>query len=184
MRNRTDEIKTQVIEKLIAMEEEESLAKFRASDFEAKARKRIGGISGRKGRSSLWRTVPAAAWVSLAAVMLAGTVILLILPKKAPGPDMAQMIADILVQSPPIRVPADHAPAETAPQNEVASPMGRKILSVLLGGSQNSESDRSLNRSSPPTSAQPKSRSLSLEETYKILIIDKAVERFLALISS
>ncbi len=184
MMDHTDETNKDVIEKLIAMEEEESLARFRASDFETKVRTKVRQLSGREGRHSLRRAVPTAAWVSLAAVMLAGAVILVILPKKTSGPDMAQMIADVLRQTPRIQTMKENARIETAPENKVASPMEQGFRSVLLAGIQSPGSDRSLNPNSPPASAKPKSRFLSLEETYKILVIDKAVERFLALIPS
>jgi hypothetical protein len=184
MRNRTDETKTDVIEKLIAMEEEDSLVKFRASDFGTKIRRSVRDSVEGKERFSRWREAPAAAWVSLASVILISAVVVLIIPQKTPGPNMAQMIADVLGQSPPIRALADDAPAETAPQNEVASPMERRILSALLAWIQGPESDRLSGQSTRPASIKPKSGPLSLEETYKILNIDKAVERFLTLMTS
>ena len=67
MKNRTDETKKDVIEKLIATEEEESLARFRASEFEMKIRTKVRRLSGREGRPSPRRAVPTTAWVSLAA---------------------------------------------------------------------------------------------------------------------
>jgi hypothetical protein len=184
MMNRTDQSNQHVLEQLIAAEEKESLAAFRASDFEAKVRKKVQDVSGRKGHPSPRRAAPAAAWVRAAAVMLAGAVILLTLAKKEPGPTMTQMITDILSQTQPNRILADHAPAETAPQSEAASPMERRILAALRAGAQGPEAERLSGRSARPASIKPGSGSLSLEETYKILIIDKAVERFLSLISS
>ena len=184
MKNRTDETKKDVIEKLIATEEEESLARFRASEFEMKIRTKVRGISKHRERLSLRQTVPAAVWIGLASAILVGAVVFLIIPKKTPGPDMAQMIAAVLRQTPRIQAIEGNAIAEAAPQNEVASPLEQRILSTLLGGIKNPESNRSLNWNPPPWSAKPKSRFLSLEETYKILVIDKAVEHLLVLMTS
>jgi len=172
------------IAELIEAETQGALSKFLAEDFEAKVRARIPAVPSRKRSVLTPRRRALPAWIAAAALILVGVALLLLPPEKKQGPQMASTIEHLLRQAPGMGGVIDLAAARLQVEEDRFSPAESAIVSALLAGRQSAAAPR---KSAPKTKSSDEAkrpRPLGLEEMYKILFIDKSVERVLTLISS
>jgi hypothetical protein len=171
----TDDFKRQddLIERLITAEADEALEKFRSGDFAEKVRtriesvelppkKRFAPLSGR-----FWPT-----WAAIAGGIVIAAAVLFWSKATGPGPDMAAVIESFIRLEPAVRAVESPAPSPPA------------IVSALLAGRQSAIPPK---RTAPDANAPVRvgrPAPLGLEEMYKILFVDKSIERVLALMSS
>lgn len=183
MKHRSHESKNESFESLIDAEVDSALAKFRSGRFEANVRESIREMAGRKSVDSLPHGLPRPARIAVAAGLLAGVVTIMILFQRTPRPDMAQAIENALQRTPGILALERHPSERLLAQEEIPSFLNNEIQSALrLGRRKPAPARQSVEGAAIPGKIQ-NLRPLTLEETYKILVIDKSVERVLALIS-
>ncbi len=172
------------IERLIDAEIDDSLNKFRSGDFEAHVRRSLRGMtaqkSGRKFATVIFRPL----WIAAALVLLAGAMAILILYSKTPKAAMAQAIESVLQQTPGILARENRdLEGSRAAEPTILDPLNRRIRQMLTIGRRDSESPPLPGEGTTSPGIERKMRPMTIEETYKILIIDKSIERALALIS-
>ncbi len=182
MKNVKPEGMGSTLEALIRAEEEASLARFRAGDFEAEVRKRVEAADGSKTESrprGLRRPAWALAGAAAGVLIVAAGLLLLRSPD---GPSaMVRSIEQSLTGAPGIEaLAADRSvgrdASESAPGESDAVHLAAALASGRTGGTGSTESRR--------TAPRPDARPLSLEEIYKIVMVDKSIERALSLITS
>jgi len=184
MKDRGPEIKDDNLERLIDAEVDSALAKFRSGRFEADVRKRIDdtavpAAAGKRSRSRF-----RAAWIGAAAGLAAASAAILILFPRTPGPAMVQAIGIFLRQTPGIAaLESRDLAGREARESTIPSPMNVRIQEALAAGHRQSE-ETPLSPTEPSDSQEGrKVRLMTIEEIYKILIIDKSIERVLAHLS-
>jgi hypothetical protein len=181
MRNPPPEIEKDKIRRLIAAETDPALAKFRKIDFEANVRKRIGEIPARKSGISFGRILPIPVWVAIAAVLLVAGIVVVSVFQKTPRPNMAQTIEAVLGKTDGFLARRYDVIERSQPDGDVGLAAGDNFLAAAL---RNASSAQNHAPQSPAPAKTPRVRPLRLEEIYKILFIDKAIEHVLTLISS
>lgn len=174
-----------VIDHLIAAETESALDKFRGGDFAGRVRRKIDtGPPPRRRRFAFLGAVPRAAWVAMTAAVLVGAALLLFPPEKKQRSQIASTIEDFLRQAPVSQEVESPAAKRPRAEEDRVSPAETAIVTALLAGKQ-SASAALKSAPGPKSSGEAKRlRPLGLEEMYKILFIDKSVERVLKLMSS
>jgi len=180
MRNPPPEIENDRIQRLIAEEENTALAKFRACDFEANVRKRIAEIPARKSGPSFRQILPIPAWVAIAVGLLFTGLVVVFLSQKTPRSNMAHTIEAVLGQTDGFLAKRYDAAERRQPGGEVVSAADNFLTDVL----RNASSARNPASPLPAPAKTPRVKPLRLEEIYRILFIDKSIERVLTLISS
>ena len=171
----------ETIDRLIAAETESALAKFRAGDFNARVQRRIEARTPAPvKRSAFLGIIPKPAWIAAATavVVLAAAAVLFFSPVKERKPLMASAIEQLILHAPAAEnagIPPVQKPGESSP---TLSPMESTIVRALLAGKAGASRQRM------PEARVLRIPSLSLEEKVKILLIDKSVERVLALMTS
>jgi len=183
MKDSPSEIHDESLERLIDAEVDSALAKFRSGNFERDVRRKIREIPQRKHVLARLRALPGAVRMAIAAILFAGGLILLIHPQKTPGTDVAIVIENVLRQTLGSQAQERGEPEPLQALEEVSSPMNGQIMTALMRVRQNSASTLLPGRGQAPASQGQRLRPMTLEETYRILFIDKSIERALALIS-
>ena len=175
-----------LIDRLVAAESNDALAEFRTKDFAAAVRKKMAaGPPPRKRRFAFLGAVPRPARIAgVAALIFIGVALLLLPPGKKQERLMASTIESLLLHAPgggEVEAPGALRSPEDAP---TPSPTESAIVRAILAGK---ESASAVAKSGPdarvPAPAK-RPRPLGWEEMYKILFIDKTVERVLTLMSS
>lgn len=183
MSDRVQDSKQLSIEGLIDVEVSAALAKFRSGDFDAAVRKNIGEMKIQKSGISPSRGLRRPVWIAAGLGLLAGILTLTILFQKSPRPDMAQAIKNALQRAPGILALERHPSERLLAREEIPSFLNNEIQSALrLRRRKPAQAGPSEEDAATPGKIQ-NLRPLTLEEIYKILVIDKSVERVLALIS-
>jgi hypothetical protein len=180
MGERDDRETHELIREIIGAEEKDALARFRGSGFEAKVRAKLAAApAAGRGRARIFGLSPAA-WGGLAGGAAACALIAaLLLPRPATGGDIGARIALVLARNPGVF----HQDAGTAGGAEPAG-MPSSLSVILTGIVAGRESDAGpAVKEAAATVRRKAERPLSLEEMFKILVIDRSVERALALIS-
>jgi hypothetical protein len=183
MKDRPPEIYDESLERLIEAEVDSALAKFRSGNFERDVRQRIREIPERKRVLDRLRALPGTVWMAIAAILFACGLVLLIHPQKTPGTDLAIIIENVLSQTLGSRAQERGEPEPLQAPEEIASPMNGQIMTALMRVRQNSRSTLFPSRGQVSASKGQRLRPMTLEETYRILFLDKSIERAFALIS-
>ncbi|MDP2913994.1 MAG: hypothetical protein Q8O91_00920 [Candidatus Aminicenantes bacterium] len=184
MNDHIQEMNHDSIERLIDAEVNDSLSKFRSGDFEAHVRSSLRGMtaqkSGRKFETVIFRPF----WIAAALVLLAGAMAILILFPKTPRAAMAQAIESVLQQTPGILALENrNLEGSREAESTIPDPIGSRIREALMSGRRDSDSPPLPGEGLTSPGIGRKTRPMTIEETYKILIIDKSIERVFALIS-
>jgi hypothetical protein len=183
MKDRPSEILDESLERLIDAEVDSALAKFKSGDFEGDVRRKIREIPERKNILARLRALPGAVWMAIAAIVFAGGLTLLVHPQKTPGTDVALIIENVLRQTLGSQDQERREPEPLQAPEEISSPLNGQIMTALTRVRQNSRSSLLPGGGQAPTGKVQRLRPMTLEETYRILFIDKSIERALALIS-
>jgi hypothetical protein len=168
-----------IISETVAAEESAALARFRASDFEGSVRRRLARSGAVEARRPLFPSITPAGWGAIAGGLAACALIAaLLLPPPAELADIGDQIARCLETNPGVLSQGWEAGPSTGTDPAVEPSRLSSILTGLMG-------DRSPDPGAPAAPAPRRSfgRPLSLEEMFKILVIDRSVERALALVS-
>jgi len=176
--------KEEPFESLIRAEENAALARFRAGDFEAEVRKRIGRARRVKPERPFGRILARPAWIAAAGGMLLIAVGFALLRRPAPKPDLARSIEGIFRMAPEIdALEAGSSAHIRIPEATAAAPDANN-LAALIAGSMSSGAARSAGQGDAAPRKPRGTRPLSLEEIYRIVSVDKSIERVLKLVSS
>jgi hypothetical protein len=174
-----------VIEQVIAAETERALARFRTKDFAADVQKRIAaGSPPKKRRFRILGAVPRPVWIAFAVAIVAGAGLLLLSPGRKQRPQMASTIERLLLHLPDWDKAESPSDLPRDDEAGVFSPMQTAIVQALLAGRKSAAATPPAFQEAKPAGEVKRLPPLGLEEMYKILFIDKSVERVLALISS
>jgi hypothetical protein len=184
MNKRSAGIEKTSVESLIESEEKAGLARFRSGDFEADVRKRIEATATRKGDIPAARQLPRPAWLVVAGCVLAAGLALVFLLPTSPRPDIARTIEKALAQGTEIQALWDVTSKQAQAGDELAPLPNKTIMTAVTYLIQNASLEKNPASAPSPAGSKPAVRPLGLEGIYKILIIDKSVERVLAFLSS
>jgi hypothetical protein len=176
--------KEESFESLIRAEENAALARFRAKDFEANVRRRIGDASQGETERPFCRIMARPAWITVAGGILLIAVGFIVFRRPAPKPDLARSIEDILRLAPGIEaLEAGFSAGGRALEATAAAPDANK-LAALIAWSMRSGAAPSAGSNEAVPRKPREMRPLDLEEVYQILFIDKSIERVLTLVTS
>lgn len=170
------------IGELVRAEEEAALARLRASGFRERLDERIRSSAAPASRSSLFRGVPRAVWVSAAALATVGGALFMLRLLRTPAPDGRATVEDFLLRLPGIQGIENRLPAPS----DVAMPMSsfdRAISDVLSSPAAGPGRVRAVREGRGFSSIDPLAKPLGLQELYEILVANKSVERVLNAIS-
>jgi hypothetical protein len=182
MRNIEPEKQEGSFESLIRAEESAALARFRAGDFEADVRKRIAGAPRVERERPFGRILARPAWIAIAAGILLIAVGLALFRRPAPKPDLARSIEDILRLAPEIdTLEAGFSAGGRAPEATAVAPEADNLAALIARSRSFGEARSSGRGESVPRKREI--RPLSLEEIYRIVSVDKSIERVLMLVS-
>jgi len=174
-----------LIDRLVAAESNDALAEFRTKDFAAAVRMKIATSSPpRKRRFAFLGAVPLPARIAGAAAVLVGVALLLSPPGKKQGSQMTSAIEDLLRQAPVSQEVESPAAKRSRVEKDRVSPAETAIVAALLAWKQSAAAAQESVPETKPSGEAKRLRPLGLEEMYKILFIDKSVERVLKLVSS
>jgi hypothetical protein len=173
-----------IIERLIAREEEEALAKFRASDFRRRIEKKIQAASKQAIHHPPFHSILRPVWLLPVLAILSGSVLFVLIIHRTPQPDIAAAIEDVLRRTPGVQAIENKPVGKADTGNMSASPMEKTMAAVFYQVIKNTALNQAQIKNSEPPATVLEARPLSLEEIYKILFVDKSIERVLALISS
>ena len=183
MRNIEPKENGQAFEALIRSEEDAALARFRSEDFESKVRRRIAAASPGENDRPIGRIFTRPVWIAAAAGILLIAVGIAVLHRPAPRPDLARSIEGILRLAPGIEALEAGLWAGGGETETVsAAPDARNLAALLIGG-MSSAAARSAAAGADVPRKSREARPLSLEEMYRIVSVDKSIERVLMLVS-
>jgi len=165
-----------LIDEPISAEKAEALAKFRSRYFRTLVERRLREAAADEARRPVLRRVSWPIWAaSLILLVVAGVFVSRAL-RPAPGFDQPTAVMRFLELLPGIRN-IDVRPAGPIGESEKSSAgPGRSIAAALWDLEERASASRS---PGPGRSGIFPAGSLSLEETYRILFIEKSVERVL-----
>jgi len=172
------------IERLIDAEVNAALDKFQMSDFKSEARRNVQGMMARQHGRKFATVIFRPLWIAAALILLAGAMTILILFPKTPKAAMAQAIVSFLQQTPGV-LALENRDLEGSRTDEstIPDPLSSRIRETLMNGRRDSESPPLPGEESTSPGIERKMRPMTIEETYKILILDKSIERVFTLIS-
>jgi len=171
------------LERLIDAEVGRALDTFRAGDFEADIRRRIRERGGREGAPARPRALQVTAWVATAAILLAGGMILLTHVRRTPRAGLGVAIETVLRRAPGSLILEWEASRFPRAAEETSRPMNGQILTALMKAHHSSASISLPDKAGASPGTGRRLRPMTLEETYRILFIDRSIERVLALTS-
>jgi len=182
MENRKPDTTSKFIEDLIAAEEKEALARFRAGDFRAHIENKLKSAADQKRPPFHSRLVIQPVWAGAAVLIILGTAILPRILNQRPRPDFAPAVENVLRLMPGfqaiegfVRLPSEmRASPASSWEKTIADALSRASPGVSPNQGRTPE---------PRTGQLPGTRPLGLEELYRLLFMEKSVERVLALIS-
>lgn len=182
MENHKPDTTGKFIEDIIAAEEKEALARFRACDFLSHIEKRLQSLPAESFRSRLRRMIWRPAWVVILGVALLGGMALRLVIHRSPRPNFSATIEQALHRMPGFQAIEGSVPLPSEMRASATSSWEKRIADALSRPS--AEAAKSQIRSPESRAGQiRRGRPLSLEEIYKILFMEKSVERVLSLIS-
>ena len=171
-------------EPLIRAEESAALARFRAGDFEAAVWQGIGRASRAEKNGRLGPIWARPVWIAIAAGILLIAVGLAVFWRPGPKPDLARSIEDTLRLATGIEaLEAGLSAPRPTPEAAPAAPDANN-LAALIAGNRNFGTVQSPQRVEAASQKRQEIRPMSLEEVYRILFIDKSIERVLTLVTS
>jgi hypothetical protein len=182
MENHKPDTTGKFLEDLIAAEEKEALARFRAGDFRSRIENRLKSAAGQKRPPFHSRRIIRPAWAGAAALIILGTAILPRILHQRPRPDFAPSVESVLRLMPGFQAIEGSAALSSEMRVSTASSWEKTIADALSRRS----AGVSLSQGRTPESRAGqirRGRPLGLEEIYKILFMEKSVERVLSLIS-
>jgi len=171
------------LERLIRAEVDAALAEFRAADFEADFRRRIRERTGRKSGPVPLRALPAAAAIAAALMAIGAGLLLFLRPWRSPQGNIITAIETVLGPTPGGQALERKGMEPSRPAEVSPSPMSSQILIALMRAHQSPAAVMQTDRSKPSAGGSRRSRPMTLEEMYRILFIDRSIERVLALTS-
>jgi hypothetical protein len=183
MKNIEPEKKEDPLESLIRGEENAALARFRSEDFESHVRRRIAAVSPEEKARPLGRMLARPVRVAVAGGILVIAVGIALLRRPAPKPDLARSIEGILRMGPRIEVLEPGSLARARIPDATAAAPDANNLAALIAGGMSSGAARSAERADAVPRRFSGARPLSLEEIYRIVSVDKSIERVLMLVS-
>jgi hypothetical protein len=182
MENHKSDTTDKLIDNLIAAEEKEALARFRAGDFRSRIENRLISAADQKHPPFYSRLIIRPAWAGAAVVIILGTAVLFRIVHQKPQPLFAPTVENALRLMPGFRAIEGSPPLSPEMRVATASSWEKTIGDALSRRS----AGVSLNRSGTPeprTGGISGSRPLGLAEIYRMLFMEKSVERVLSLIS-
>lgn len=172
-----------MISELIAAEEKDALARFRASRFEDRLRNRIKMDRAQPSRPSALRAALRPVWISAAVLVVLGSAALIFLRSRPPAPARVMSVENVLRLLPGIQAIEKQKPGglDIAPLS--GSPLDQSIAAVLSSRIRPDAGSPALDRHPAPPSFDPARKPLDLQELYDLLIMNKSIERVLTLVS-
>lgn len=184
MTNDKPEAKDGSLESLIGAEADAALARFRSGDFEADIRKRIEKAPRTKPQPRYVPILIRPVWAAIAASLFVIALGFALFYRPAPRADLARSIEKMLRLAPGIEtLEAGFSAPDRTPRAVSDVPDAIHLAAVIAGSANPSPAQPSGRDEAAPQKLRDV-RPLSLEEIYKILSIDKSIERVLALITS
>lgn len=175
--------KEEPFESLIRAEENAALARFRAGDFESNVRRRIADAPRAETEHPFGRILARPFWIAVAGGILLIAVGVAVFRRPAPKPDLARSIEDILRLAPGIEALEAGLLARSRVPEEAAVAPDTDNLAALIAGSLSSGAARSAEHGNAVPRRPRETRPLSLEEIFRIVSVDKSIERVLMLVS-
>jgi hypothetical protein len=179
MTNDDRESRPDAIERLIADEDAEALVEFRTRDFPDLVERRIAE-AGRRRRPAFSGRFLRPVTVVAAAVLACAVIAYLVLPHGSSVNESAAMIQRALQGMPGLQPPdkAAAGDADAGSASGSASPLSFAAVLASAYGEITAGEREGAGASDP--AGERRAPRLSLREKYKILIIEKSVERVLA----
>jgi len=182
MKNIEAEKKEEQFKSLIRAEESAALARFRSEDFESHVRRRIT-VSPKEKARPFGRMLARPVWIAAAGGILLIAVGISLLRRPAPKPDLARSIEGILRLAPDFRALEVGLGARSRGSEAAAAAPDASNLAALIVGGMSSAATRSAEPGAEVMRKSRETRPLSLEEIYRIVTVDKSIERVLMLVS-
>jgi hypothetical protein len=186
MKDRPTGIDKGSLERLIDAEVDAALAKFRTSDFEPRLRQKARAESEGRSVSARLRTLPVWAWPAAAAVVFSCGLILLsslTSSRRPPLPDLAVTVENILRRAPGYHALERGEAGLPRAVEESPSPMNVQVRTALLKARRSAASMPLTDEARASSGKSSKRRPMTLEEIYRVLFLDRSIERVLALTS-
>jgi hypothetical protein len=183
MKDHPPETTDKSFERLIKAEVDSALARLRTGNFEADVQRRIRERTGRKGGLPRLRAFPAWAWMATAVIVFAGLLILVTHPRTTPPRGLAVVIENVLSQAPGSRAPEREWSEPRRGAAEFSAPINGQIVTALMRARQGAASVPRTDKAQVANGKGQRPRPMTLEEVYRILFIDRSIERVLALTS-
>lgn len=171
----------ETIGKLIRAEEEDALARFRAIDFGTAVQQRIEETRRPEAEPRIASIRRRPAWAGLAAAFAIAAAGVIMLLRPAPGSELIRSIESVL------RSTTLGEKREALPSSSRPIPGGSPAPGAVTFGALIADRLGASSAPSPDDGAKEKPESvrpLSLEEIYKIAIVDRSIERVLKLATS
>jgi len=184
MKNDEPRAKDVSLESMIETEAEAAVDRFRKGNFEAALRARIGEIGREEQRHPRRPVLSLPAWSGIAAGLLIVAVGFALFYRPAPKANLARSIEKALRLAPGIEgLEAGLSDPGQTPATVPDALDAVHLAAALAAGARSGDAGPAGKESAPPR-GPGNVRPLSLEEIYKIVSIDKSIERVLALITS
>jgi hypothetical protein len=180
MKNDENQEPGDVIQKLVAAEEEEAFRRFRDRDFSARVIALVRAEEKGRRPSSFWQKIPVAAWTGAALLVLGAAIALIIGVPRGPRITTMQTIEDFLRQTPGVQGLLNQPAVAELNPDEIPSGFEKSILKTLAATGEERAGERSVGSETTPALERSKVPRLDLEKTYEILIQEKAIERVLS----
>jgi hypothetical protein len=173
-----------LISKLIAAEEENALARFRASHFEDRLRSRIVTGLARRSRPPGFRAGLRPVWISAVGLVVLGSLVLVFLLHRPQVPRSVITVEIALRHLPGIQALEMQPPGGLDITSLSDSPLDQSIAIFLSTWIRPERTPPVGDRRPAVPSFNPDRKPLDLQELYDWLIMNKSVERVLTLVSS
>lgn len=173
-----------LISDLIAAEEEDALARCRATHFEDRLRGKIAAGLALPSRPRAFRAALRPVWISALALAVLGSLVFVFLPHRPGVSRSAMTVESALRQLPGIQAIEKQEPGDLDMISLSDSPLDQSIARVLSTGIRPDETPPAGDRHSAVPSFDPDKKPLDLQELYDLLMMNKSVERVLTLVSS
>jgi len=184
MRDAEPEKTDELFASLIDAETDAALARFRSGNFEANVWKHVKDAARSSPKSPFAPILARPVWGGIAAGILVIAVGFALFHRPVPRVDLARSIEDGLRLAPGIEaLEAELSAPDRKPVAEPDAPDAIRLAAVIAGN-RDAGGARSTGRGEEISLKKRGLRPLSLEEIYKIVSIDKSIERVLTFVTS